>query len=231
MAIEAGIYDDPTLPCVIQAVNPAAPWTKTPRTVDFVGENKPWKSIPIISWVIQYREVDIRTKLADYLVSLNTFGDPVLVRKAITELPDNSVNSTIGNVFYGVTTLAAGMLRPRIDNQMSTSVLATYELWLAYYLAEMFAKELESKKDNESRFRYKELMSTREIVGYTMRQALVRNPNIVWGNKVILDATDAVEVRDTLYCNRAALEVYVSRGGSLNSLGAGWLTSGTNPSV
>ncbi|QDB71214.1 hypothetical protein CPT_Moabite_184 [Serratia phage Moabite] len=231
MAIEAGIYDDPKLPCVIQAINPAAPWTKTPRVVDFVGETKPWKSIPIISWVIQYREVDFRKKLADYLVAQNKFGDPVLVRKAIMDLPDNSVNSTLGNIFYGVTTLAAGMLRPRLDNQMTTSAPATYQLWLAYYMAEMFAAELEGKDDNESRYRRKEMLSTREVVGYTMRQALTRNPNINWGNKVILDATDAIEVRDTLYCNRAALDVYLSRGGTLNTLGADWLTKGTNPTV
>lgn len=231
MALEPGIYDEATLPCVIQAINPAAPWTSPPRSVNFVGEQKPYKSIPITSWVIQYREIDIRKKLVDFLIARGNMGDPVEIKKAIDDLPDNSVNSAIGNVFYGMTTLANGMLRPRLDNQLSTSVLAMYQLWLSYYLAEMFMAEYENKTDNESRFRYKEMTSTREIVGYSIRQALARNPNLNWGRNVILDATDATEIRCTLYCNRAALELWMASGGTMSSLGAGWLTSNTNPSV
>lgn len=231
MAISVGIYDDATLPAVIQAVNLLTPWPRAITVSDFVGETKPIKQVPLLSWVVQFREAEIRARLISHLKSVYV-GYESTVETNILALPDNMVSNVLANLCFGITDLYQYSLQPRIDNIFCPSVYGVAPLWVGYYLLEVLLSDYEGDTSNDGKYRYKQLSDLREITGYTLRTILTtNNGQIVKGNKVIVSATSSSEERIVIYTDAVSLGTYLDAGNSLSTLASQWITNKYNPVV
>jgi hypothetical protein len=229
MPTSVGIYDDSTLPAIVQSVNLLTPWAVSPVVGDFIGENKPFKQVPLLSWPINIRETDIRAKLVTYLkTALPSSADTI--ESKINALPDNYVLNVLANLGYGVTTLYQYSLLPRLDNVFNPSIYAVAPLWVGYYLFESFREDYEEDTTNDGQYRYKQLSDLIEIVGYTLRTILTASP-LVKGNLVIVSATINSEDRNVVYTENSNLSTYVDNGGTLKTLTSQWIASKSNPTV
>lgn len=229
MPTSVGIYDDSTLPAIVQSVNLLTPWVVTPVVGDFAGVNKPFKQVPLLSWPINLRETDIRAKLIAHLkVALPNSASGIEAK--INALPDNYVLNTLANLGYGVTTLYQYSLLPRIDNVFNPSIYAVAPLWVGYYLFESFRKDYEEDTTNDGQYRYKQLSDLIEIVGYTLRTILTTNA-LVKGNLVIVSATTNSEDRNVVYTENSNLSTYVDNGNTLKTLTSQWIANKSNPTV
>ncbi|UKS71976.1 hypothetical protein MOA67_gp110 [Klebsiella phage KpLz-2_45] len=225
MPTSVGIYDDSTLPAIIQSIELLTPWTRTPSASDFAGENKPFKQVPILSWPINMRETEVRSRLISHLGT----KFPGIDAK-INALPDGFVLNMLANLGYGVTTLYHYSLLPRLDNVFNPSIYAVASLWVGYYLFESLRTDYEEDTTNDGQYRYKQLSDLIDIVGYTLRTIISENA-LVKGNHVIVSATVNSEDRNVVYTDNSNLSVFVDRGGSLKTLASQWITSKSNPTV
>lgn len=229
MPVSIGIFDYASLPGIIQSVSLLAPWPRLPVIDDFIGEQKPFKQVPLLSWVINLRETEIRTKLIAHLKTVFPTQTDTVERN-INALPDAMVNNCLANLGFGVTTLYQYSLQPRIQETFCPSIYGVAQLWVGYYLFEALRKDYEEDTTNDGKYRYKQLSDLLEIVGYTLRTILSAN-TLQRGNKVIVSATQSSEERSVIYADVVNLGKYVDNGGSLITLASQWIATKTNPTV
>lgn len=229
MATSVGIYDDESLAMVVQSVELLTPWVKTPVVTDFIGETKPFKQVPLLSWVVNLRETEIRQTLSAYLGELYP-NDKNQLTQNINNLPDAFVNNVLANLGYGITTLYQYSLLPRIDNVFSPSIYGVAALWVGYHLFGALQKNIGNDNSNDGQYRNKQLSDLIEIVGYTLRTILTDSP-LTSGKKVIVSGTINSEERNVLYVDNTNLGKYIDAGNSLNTLVSRWISEKYNPSV
>lgn len=230
MTIEIGIISDNSLPAILQSVNLLTPWARLPVSSDFSGENKPFIQVPVLSWAVQYRELDIRAKLITYLQGIFP-GFSGQINTNISQLPANMVNNVLANIFYNVADLYTYAILPRIDNVFCTSPYAASALWVGYYLSGALQADYAGLTDNESVYRNKQLTDLQVILGYTLRTLISANPGLAPGNAVIIAATESTVQDIVIFCDNARLNTYVNQGGTLNGLCSQWLTQKYNPII
>lgn len=232
MAITVGIYDDSTLPAIVQSVDLLAPWPRALALSDFIGEVKPIRALPVLSWVIEFREATIRPLLIAQLKTVYPDISVETITAKINALPDAMITNSMANLGYGVTELYKYALQPRIDNVLCPSQYGLAQLWLFYHLTDVLAAEYKGVTGVDAEYRYKQLLDLKEMVGYTIRYILTAiNNTVARGNLVIVSAKNTVEDRPVIYTDNTNLNTYLNAGGTLNKLTSGWVTSKTNPSV
>lgn len=229
MPTSVGVYDDSTLPAIIQSVNLLTPWVTTPVIGDFIGETKPFKQVPLLSWVVNLRETEIRATLVAYLKTALP-ASAALWESKIAALPDGYVNNVLANLGFGVTTLYQYSLLPRIDNIFSPSIYGAAPLWIGYYLFGALRTAYESDTSNDGVYRYKQLTDLMEITGYTLR-TIITDSALTKGSHVIVAATVNSEERNVIYADNTNLSTYVDSGKTLNTLASQWISNKYNPSV
>lgn len=222
------IYNDDSLPMIVQSVDFIEVWPTKPQVTDFpkfAASNK--RNFGTVSHVYQFHEAEKRAELTSYLIN----DKKIAVGTRINELPKGYLTFTLANLLYNNKINFDGLIPGRLNHTLSLALYCLPMYWVGYFLIELLIKNEDTEKKNDYRYRMLVLDRIQECLGAGIRNLLTEHPNIMRSNDVIVNATTSIAEKAVLYCDATNLYKWTQSGNTLDDLCVNWINNRYIPKV
>lgn len=223
---EPKIYDDPSLPMIVQGVDFYTLWGVKPTVEDFGTRLTNKRNFDKFDWLEQFRELDRRRELKAWADKKG------IMINDLTDLPGAYLQGNFANIIYNEQVPIREVMPSRINHTLSGALYCFPGLWITYQHLNFLKDKYEKMTDHGSRnYRIVVIEKMQDCIGLGLKNILEMNPELNTGRSIIVNTTDSLSERSTLYCDAKRLYEWVSLGHTLDELCVGWIMEQRNPTI